>query len=129
VVRVYQVSDALGGVCVVYSSDAKAFFSIATAKGVKPAELGEDLGPWKFRAHHALRLLLDLLEAAQPDGWRWGTVAVDGVDASPSGIEITANGQTVVLRVTAGGAMAADSNPEGFADYRIPDGVRGARAG
>src|SRR3954463_7956193 len=31
VVRVYQFADAQGGVGVVYSSDAKAFFTIATA--------------------------------------------------------------------------------------------------
>lgn len=124
VTRVERFDGALHGVAAIYTSGAKAFFSVVTDRAqTQQADMPADLGPWKVRTHHALKLLLDLLEVAQPAGWKWRTVNIAGVPKSPSGIEFTDGAGTVLVRVTAGGPMALDSDPADWAGWTIPADV------
>lgn len=124
VTRVERFDGALHGVAVIYTSGAKAFFSVVTDRvQTQQADMPADLGPWKVRTHHALKLLLDLLEVAQPAGWKWRTVNIAGVPKSPSGVEFTDGAGSVLVRVTAGGPMALDSDPADWPDWTIPAGV------
>lgn len=126
VTTVHRYDGAQTGVAVVYRSGAKAFFAVGQGKppATRPAGMPQDLGPWKVRTLHALKLTLDLLDLAQPDGMRWRTVAVDGVHLSPAGIEFAVGAEKVLVRVTAGGASGEDSKLEDFAGYVIPEAVK-----
>ncbi|MET0417304.1 MAG: hypothetical protein ABW022_14930 [Actinoplanes sp.] len=107
-------------VMVVYRSRAKAFlWPVLEKASTRPAELPTDLGEYKFRTLHALRMLVDLLEIAQPDGWQWRPVAVDDATAA-SGIEVKAGGQVTLLRVTSGSPMGPDADPADWADWTYP---------
>ena len=53
-------------------------------------------------------------------------VEVEGTHLVPSGIEVNADGAVTLLRVMAGGAPGPDTEPETFADWRIPAEVAAA---
>lgn len=110
------------GVAVTYQSGAQAFvWAVAGKPKTEPVELPEDLGPYKFRANHALKLVIDLLEAAKPAGiGGWRTVAYDGVGQRPAGLEVRTDQGVVALRVTSGGAPGPDSDPQAWAGWTIP---------
>ena len=108
-------------VVVRYRPKAEAFFEPSKAKS-SPVELPEILPPYRFRAQHALKLLVDLLEVAKPAGITgWRTVGIDGVDLAPCGIELRTDSGVVLLRVTAGSPTLLDADPQEWADWRPPD--------
>ncbi len=108
-------------VVVRYRPKAEAFFEQVQAKS-SPVELPENLPPYRFRARHALSLLVQLLEVAKPAGISgWRTVGIDGVDLAPCGIELRTDQGVVLLRVSAGSPTLLDADPQEWADWRPPD--------
>lgn len=125
---VYRYDDrGTKAVGIVFGSLAKAWIWPSSERR-KPADLPADLGSYEPRTNHMLKLLVDLFEIAQPSGWAWRTVSVEGVHLAPCGIEVDTGGDVVLLRVTAGGALKdKDTEPARFADWTIPaDTVRDA---
>lgn len=120
--RVELFDGAQRGVQVVYRSQAKAFVWVVERKvATKPADFPEQMPDYKTRVMHLLRLIVDLLEQVRPAGVEaWRTVSVEGVALEPCGLQVRAGGETVLLRVTAGGAPGEDTDPATFADWRIP---------
>lgn len=114
-----------GDVEVTYRSLAKAFiWQVRDDVNTRPVEQPDDLGEYKFRAPHALKLLTDLLEIAQPDGWRWRTVAVEGVALAPCGLQVRAGGTDVLLRVTSASTpLPTDSDPADWANCQLPASI------
>jgi hypothetical protein len=114
-------------VAVTYASGAHAYvWAVPGRTVVKPVDLPENLGDYRPRVLHLIKLVCDLLEMARPDGMQWRTVAVDGVHLAPCGIEVRAGGETTLLQVNAGGAPGLDSDPAAWDGWRIPEAVRGA---
>lgn len=116
----YRYGDSETAVAVTYASGAKAFVWPADKAKATPVDLPDDPGDYRARVGYLLRLLVDLLDTARPDGWVWRTVGVEGVDLAPCGLEIRAGGTSVVVRVTAGGAPGPDTDPESFAGWALP---------
>jgi hypothetical protein len=115
----YQGHRAVG---VKYQSGAKAFIWPDLGKAaVTAVELPDDLGDYKPRVKYVLRMLVDLLELTKPDGWQWRTVGVEGVGVPPSALEVKTPEGRVLVRVTSGGAPAADSDPADWAGWTYPD--------
>lgn len=120
----YRYGDAPQAVGILYHDGAKAFLWPERNRSVdRPANLPEDLGDYRARVNYALRMLADLLAIAQPEGWQWRTVAVEGVHNAPCGLEVWAGGTSVLLRVTSGGAPGPDSDPATWADYQLPTSI------
>ncbi|MGK5682393.1 hypothetical protein [Actinoplanes sp. URMC 104] len=112
---------------IVYQSGAKAFiWPVKERTAAQPADLPDALGDYKPRVRYVLRMLTDLLELTKPEGWQWRVVAIEGVGSGPCALELRVAGQTVLLRVTSGGAPAADSDPADWAGWTYPDGVAAA---
>lgn len=108
-----------------YRDQAQAFIWPEQGKRTRPAGQ-DDLGPYAARAGHVIDLLVKLLDIAQPEGWRWRTVAVEGVHREPAGIEVSAGGATVLLRVTSGASTLAEeaqSDPASWADWEPPASI------
>ncbi len=123
----YQGEPALA---LVYSSGVKAYIRPLVEKPrpkVTAVDL-DDVGEWRHRVGYVIQLLTDVLEIARPDGWQWRTVAIEGTDRAPSGVEIRAGQTDVVLKVTCGSA-SPDSDPASWAGWAIPaERVRAALA-
>jgi hypothetical protein len=121
VVEIYRYpNNGEQAIGIIYRDGARAFIW-PSGERARPVDL-TDLGRYQARVGYVLQLLLDLLEIAQPEGWHWRTVAVEGVHNEPSALEVKA-GDVVLLRVTAGGALVEEelqSKPEDWADWRIP---------
>jgi hypothetical protein len=121
VIAVDRFASSLTGIAITYQSQAHAYVWLAEDAVVKPAELPAVLPDYKDRVQHVLRLCVDLLEAVTPSGIdAWRTVAVEGAQLSPCGLEVRAGQAGVVLRVTAGGAPGTDSDPATWAGWTIP---------
>lgn len=119
--EIYRYAESLEGIGLIYSSRAKAFVWLAPNAKAQPAELPAELPPWETRVQHVLKLLVELMDAARPAGIdAWRTVAVEGTDLSPCGLEIRAGQTRAVVQVTAGGAPGKDSDPADWADWTIP---------
>lgn len=110
---------------VVYQSKAKAFiWPVTDDATATPTELPDELPEYKFRASYALKLLTDMLTIARPEGWRWRTVAVEGVALRPCGLEVWAGGRTTLLRVTSASTpLPADSDPADWAGWQPPASI------
>lgn len=120
----YQGQQAVG---IKYKSGAKAFiWPVAGRTPAQPVELPDDLGDYKPRVKYVLRMLVDLLDLAKPDGWQWRVVSVAEVGDQPTALELRVNGQPTLLRVTSGGAPAADSDPADWAGWTYPNDVAAA---
>ncbi len=110
-------------VMVRYRAGAEAFFEPTTGK-TAPVDLPEQMPAYKFRAQHALKLLVGLLEAAKPAGVTgWRLVSINGVDLAPCGIELRTDSGVVLLRVFGGSPTGLDADPSEWADWRIPDSL------
>jgi hypothetical protein len=116
------------GVALTYRSGSQAYISPAEGKPEPvPHPLPERMPELKFRALHALKFLIELLDAAKPDLFvAWRLVAFEGVALQPSGLAIRcADGSTAYLRVTSGFGGFADQDRDDFPDFVISDAVHG----
>lgn len=108
---------------VTYQDLARAYiWPVADDVATRPVDLG-DLGPYKARTRHMLKLIVDLLDVAEPDGWQWRTVAVEGVPLEPCGLEVRAGSAVTLLRVTAGGSLVPEekqSDPATWVGWALP---------
>jgi hypothetical protein len=115
------------GVAITYRSGSQAYLWADEGKREPvPHPLPERMPELKFRAQHALKFLIDLLDVARPDMFvAWRPVAFADVAMTPSGLGIRCtDGSTAYLRVTSGFGGFADLDRDEFSDYTIPEGVK-----
>lgn len=116
------------GVTITYQSGSEAYIWVAAPEQPEPAAhpLPDKMPELKFRAQHALKFLVELLDIAQPALFTaWRTVGFAGVAMTPAGLAIRcSDGSTTYLRVTSGFGGFADQERDEFPEYTIPEGVK-----
>lgn len=123
--------SSLKGVAITYQSGSAAYLFVdkppRSSPDPAPCPMPDVMPARKTRALHALKFLVELLDAAKPAQFTaWRTVAFEGSDApglKPCALAIRcADGSTLHLRVTAGfGGHADQDEAAAHEDYRIPE--------
>jgi hypothetical protein len=126
VVRVHRYGggQSRAGVAITYQSGSSAYLSSAGLGNSPPVpyDLPAELPSLRFRAQHALKFLLELLDAARPAPFAaWRPVAFADTALKPTGVEIRGkDGTTAYLLVTSGSGPTKDPDEDPYPDYVIP---------